>query len=131
MAKKASFQWRRDPMRLIGHLENVTKDRTLELSKKIFDGIVSRTPVETGSLRASWRASLNQPDMSKTTGGTAEAPLAPPIFPLSQIPLYAKVFISNGQKYVMPIEYGWSQKAPQGMVRVTLASLGIGLRIRS
>ena len=124
----ARFVWRQDPLRLYGHLENVAKNRALEVARKIFDGVVMRTPVRTGSLRASWRVATGQPDMSVTVNGDPNSPLPPPSFPLTEVPPNAKIHISNSLKYVMPIEYGWSKKAPQGMVRVTLASLGIGLR---
>lgn len=117
-------------MRFIGHVEDMAKKRTLELSKKIFEGIVARTPVLTGNARASWQASLYAPDFTRATGGTKDSPLAPPTFPLTSAPLGAKVYISNATPYIMPLEYGWSNKAPQGMVRVTLASLGIGLNVR-
>lgn len=125
----AKFIWKRDPLRLIGHLENVAKSRTLQLAKQIYTGVVMRTPVRTGSLRASWRAAVGQPDMSKVTHDNPNSPLAPPSFPLTSIPPYSKVYISNSHKYVLPIEYGWSGQAPQGMVRVTLASLGIGMNV--
>lgn len=124
------FAWRRDPVHLIGHLENVSKNRTQEIAEKIFSGIVERTPVDTGSLRASWRASLNSPDLSRTINRDRSTPLGPPIFTLHDIPLYSKVFISNSTPYVMPIEFGWSKQAPHGMVRVTMASLGIQLNVR-
>ncbi len=117
-------------MHLIGHLENVAKSRTLEISKQVFDGVVSRTPVRTGSLRASWRAAVGGPDLSVVKNSDPNSPLPAPKFPLTSVPLYAKVFISNSQRYVMPIEYGWSKQAPQGMIRVTLASLGIKLNVR-
>lgn len=126
----AKFIWRRDPLRLIGHLEDVAKSRTLQIAKQIYTGIVMRTPVRTGSLRASWRAAVGAPDLSKVTHKDPNSPLAAPTFPLTSIPAYSKVYISNSHKYVLPIEYGWSDKSPQGMVRVTLASLGIGLHVR-
>lgn len=126
----AKFAWRRDPMHLVGHLENVAKSRALAVGKEIFDGVVSRTPVRTGSLRASWNASLDSPNLSVKVNSNPLLPLAAPIFQLTSMPLYAKLYISNGQKYVMPIEYGWSSQAPQGMIRVTLASLGIKVNVR-
>lgn len=127
---RAKFAWQRDPMHLIGHLENVAKSRALSIGKEVFDGVVSRTPVRTGSLRASWRASIGAPDYSVVNSQDTKVPLPAPIFPLTSMPLYAKLYISNGQKYVMPIEYGWSSQAPQGMIRVTLASLGITVNVR-
>lgn len=126
----AKFIWQRDPMHLVGHLENVAKERAINVAKEIFDGVVSRTPVRTGSLRASWRVALNTPNLSVVVNSDPNRPLPPPTFNLQSVPLYSRIYISNGQKYVMPIEYGWSNQAPQGMIRVTLASLGIKTNVR-
>lgn len=122
------FIWRRDPLAFAGHVEGVAKKRTLEVAKAVYDGIVARTPVRTGSARASWRASLNAPDTSRVIHKSSESPLAPPTFPIREMPLYGKVYISNSTPYITALEFGWSQQAPAGMVRVTLASLGVGLR---
>jgi hypothetical protein len=126
----AKFIWRNDPMRFVGHVEGIAKKRAYDLSKAIFDGIVSRTPVLTGSARANWHARLGGPDVSVVKNEPGAPPLPAPSFPFSSLPAYAKVYISNATPYIMELEYGWSRQAPYGMVRVTLAQYGITLRVR-
>jgi hypothetical protein len=116
---------------ITGQLQGLVKKRQLEVVKKVFEGVVTRTPVFTGAARASWRVSIGVPNPGRVTGGSQLAPLGRPAFSLSDIPLYAKVFISNTTPYIVPLEYGWSKQAPAGMVRITLASLKIGSSVRS
>lgn len=106
-------------------LEVALMNRTITLAKKVFEGIVARTPVSTGAARASWSVSVGSPAPVVRTGGSIGAPLPPPIFPLKTAPAYSKIYITNGVPYIMPLEYGSSKQAPQGMVRVTLVSLGL------
>lgn len=126
----AKFVWKKNPYALGGRLEGVVKERTFEIAKQLFDGIVARTPVRTGSARASWTASIGSPSWIVRRNSDPLSPLGPPSFPLTAVPAFEKVYISNATPYIMPLEYGWSKQAPAGMVRVTLASLGIGLSVR-
>jgi hypothetical protein len=126
----AKFTWRFDSEEIVGHLEGVVKKRKLQVTKQLFDGIVMRTPVLSGSARASWRVSVGRPDLGRTINEAQSFVLGPPSFPLAEIPLYTKVFISNTTPYIVLLEYGWSKQAPAGMVRVTLASLGILENVR-
>jgi hypothetical protein len=126
----AKFVWDKSPLELRGHFENLAKNRALEIAEKVFVGVVERTPVRTGQLRASWRASLGSVDTSKVFHTDPASPLPPPIFPLKVVPVNSIIHISNSHKYVIPIEFGHSKQAPYGMVRVTLASLGLGVSVR-
>lgn len=126
----AKFSWRNDPTKFVGRVEDLTRGKALDLSKKIFDGIVSRTPVRTGSLRASWRVGVNAVDYSREVNSDPNTPLPAPKFNVLKVPLYAKIYITNTTPYVWPIEYGWSSQAPAGMVRITLAQFGVTLNVR-
>ena len=120
----AKFIWHKSGD-FAGHLQGVLKKRKLELVKRIFEGVVARTPVRTGSARASWVVSVGHPVFIYRNYGDHLSPLPPPSFPLLVVPPYAKVYIANGAPYIVELEYGSSNQAPQGMLRVTLASLGI------
>ena len=97
---------------------------TSELAEEIFDGVVEKSPVETGSFRQSWNVSLNVPDETVITGGSAESPLNAPKFPKLGVKSGDKVIINNSTPYGSELENGHSDQAPIGMVAVTLASLG-------
>lgn len=83
-----------------------------------------RSPVDTGSFRASWRVAFNTVDKSITDGGASGTPLPPPEFywPVGFHP-GDMVYISNSQPYAVKLEYGWSKQAPMGIARVTAASM--------
>lgn len=94
------------------------------LAAAIFDGVVRRTPVYTGSLRASWHMSTGKPVYMKVTGDSPRSPLPPPSMPkLSISGKLEPIFITNGQPYAYLIENGHSTKAPAGMLQITLDEL--------
>ena len=103
------------------------QDHTIKTCNKVFRGVVDNSPVLTGSFRASWTMSKNEPKFEYNKGGSKDAPQPPPKLPILR---YAKkefplVYIANGSPYADRIEHGWSQKAPYGVVNLTLVSLGI------
>ena len=90
----------------------------------IFDGVVKRSPVYTGSFRASWLVSFGTPSYNEVNGTNSLIPLAPPTFVWpDNYRLGQSIYVTNGQPYAQRLEYGWSQQAPQGVIRVTLASV--------
>jgi hypothetical protein len=119
----AKFVWTHSGF--AGKLEDRTKKLTLAIAEKVFNGVVSRTPVRTGSARASWVASVGEPLYVYRNGGDVASPISPPSFTLKSIPPYQKLYIANGAPYIEQLEFGSSSQAPQGMLRVTLTSLGI------
>jgi len=62
--------------------------------------IAQRTPVDTGRARGGWQMEHTRP--SSNVG---------------------RVTISNQVPYIIYLEYGSSQKAPQGMVRITMQEI--------
>ena len=76
-----------------------------------------------GRLRANWNASVGSPDLTTTTdvdpGGSATIERA--IAALAQADGTQDIFIMNSLPYAIPIEYGHSDQAPAGMVRITVA----------
>ena len=114
-------------------LGTVIKKVVLELHNKI----VLRTPVDTGRARASWGIAVDQrpgaaavaPPRSKSKGSSGAATAA-----AKQQQNFVKVadpktmayrvwWIFNNLPYIQPLEYGHSQQAPAGMVRVSLAEI--------
>lgn len=89
--------------------------------KVIFDltnSLVQMSPVKTGRFRNNWQIAEGFPN-TNTTRTTGD--------PTHRLQGYAKtvhvggiVYITNSLPYAIPLEYGWSKQAPQGMVRVTV-----------
>lgn len=95
------------------------------VAKKLtFDGwriLTERTPVDTGRAQNSWNVSLSEPDL--TVAEVAESyTLQEP--DLSQIDGTTQIFITSSLDYIEALENGHSQRAPQGMVRITVAEIG-------
>lgn len=87
-------------------------------------GVVLKTPVATGRARGNWIVTKTQPSnqtfkkVDKSGGPTIEKGTA-------QIQSYDhdkhnQIIIQNNLPYANRLENGWSKRAPQGMVAVTM-----------
>ena len=99
---------------------------------ELFRKIVKRTPVDTGRARASWTIASNAPDRRVAPVNTARTKTGK-IKRLSGAvvsdfgKLNAKkaltIWISNNLPYIVALEKGHSQKAPHGMVALSIAEM--------
>ncbi len=100
----------------------------------VFDGVVSKTPVDTGRARGSWVIGI----------GTINPEVLPPkkkgTSPYAPQTAYRRNFgkelgmnqntvayISNSLPYIIYLEEGTSDQAPAGMVKLTLEELKVAL----
>ena len=91
------------------------------LALYIFNGVVSKSPVDTGRFRASWTISEDNPITSYIDNGAGlNAPPTPLALNLKRNPV---VYVSNYTPYAEPLEFGRSAQAPAGMVGVTLSEV--------
>lgn len=123
-------------------LDIAVNDVVRIVSFQIFYGVVSKTPVDHGHLRAAWNMSLNTEDYVVTPGQRGNWTLP------SNLGSFPRVFITNGLPYAAVVEYGlypgvgpktvsgsnpstgggvFSRQAPVGMVEVTLTEVQAGL----
>jgi hypothetical protein len=100
--------------------ENIGPKIALEL----FSRIVQYTPVDTGRARANWQiggslnsTSLNVYDPMGKGSGTVKYGASI----LSAMPDTKIIWIFNNLVYIVPLEYGHSDQAPNGMVRRAIA----------
>lgn len=76
-----------------------------------------------GHFRGNWQASVGSPETRTTDridsdgGATIRAAAAS----VAGVALGDKIYITNNLPYARRLEYGWSQQAPAGMVRITMA----------
>ena len=101
------------------------------------EGIVDKTPVDTGFARASWSVSINEEPLAKPDvkrpekwaslpPGAAKAEAVATItVPLLGTQLGDRVFLYNPVVYIIPLEHGHSQQAPLGMVGLTVTELQV------
>lgn len=103
-----------------GKVETIVKKVALE----IFNGIVLKTPVDTGHLAYNWQMAMSNPITSEIEGvdPTKQSVLGKGKSEIAKWTQSVKnIYITNNVPYAMKIEYyGSKVKAPQGMVRVTL-----------
>lgn len=75
-----------------------------------------------GSLRGAWNASVSTPDRNKSgqidkNGASTAANAAKTI---NSFNVGQKFYLTNPLPYAQRVEFGWSQQAPQGMVRLAV-----------
>lgn len=95
-----------------GHVD----DRIRAATIGIFKGIRKDTPVDTGNARNNWQCTIGAPFVGEDASGSDEQILR-------TIPRRAGsvVYLTNNVPYIQKLEYGYSTKAPNGMVRINVA----------
>lgn len=105
--------------KLIGQsVHEVTRETVLAIHR----GVRDETPVLTGYLRANWQIQVGDPQAGPLPLGAAPSAQEVKIMGHA-LPGSFKWWVINNAPYAKAIEYGHSQKAPNGMVRVTLANV--------
>lgn len=94
-----------------------------QVSIKLFFAIIKASPVDTGRFRMNWMASGGTP----ATGTTAATDKSGNIATGNATSFVLKATdwreftLTNNLPYAQRLEYGWSQQAPQGFVRVNVS----------
>jgi hypothetical protein len=78
----------------------------------LFNAIIKRTPIDTGNAINGWWKAVGQ--VATSAGGT-----------LDKLTIKDDAFLSNNVEYIQRLEYGHSQQAPDGMVRLTIAEANV------
>jgi hypothetical protein len=95
-------------------IETVARKSTLD----VFTAVVLKSPVDTGRFRANWNVSYGVADLTVSESTDKARGLAEAKKPLT-LPVGGVMHLSNGLPYARRLEYGWSKRAPAGMVRIT------------
>ena len=94
-----------------------------QVSFKLFSAVIKASPVDTGRFRMNWQtAGAVAPsgiiDGADKGGAAAIGDAASYIFAASD---WNEFTLTNNLPYAERLEYGWSNQAPQGFVRVNVA----------
>ena len=93
-----------------------------QVSIKLFSAIIKASPVDTGRFRMNWMASGGTPASGTTDATDKSGNIA--IGNATSFVLKAtdwrEFTLANNLPYAQRLEYGWSQQAPQGFVRVNV-----------
>lgn len=116
-------KWTVDPLQFVSTVKASVAKKTEEVAEAVFDGVVDKSPVFTGSFRASWSAMVGTPTFQYIVGGTPNNPLRRPVWPKLKVKDGEAIHVTNGAPYAWRLEQGHSGQAPNGMVALTIASL--------
>lgn len=99
-------------------IEQVQKKIIIEFFKRI----ILKTPVKTGQARSNWQCSISAPESGTTENTNSNIA----IIKMTDIVLGASneditYFLTNNLPYIERLENGWSDQAPQGMIKTTIA----------
>ena len=95
----------------------------------IHDGVVLKTPVDTGRARASWNIQAGSPDTStaperdRSTALSAIGEAQAKQSGLGPGDGLGAIYVTNSLPYIEALEFGHSKQAPNGMVRLTLGEV--------
>lgn len=87
------------------------------------NGLVLKSPVDTGRFRGNWQFGVGAPNPSTDSPAdkSGQATLGRITLDIQSKQLAgAKFYMTNNLPYAKRLEYGWSKQSPQGMVRLTL-----------
>ena len=94
-----------------------------QVSIKLFSAIIKASPVDTGRFRMNWMASGGTPTYGTTDATDKSGNIA--IGNATSFVLKAtdwrEFTLTNNLPYAQRLEYGWSQQAPQGFVRINVS----------
>jgi hypothetical protein len=113
--------WTEATLEFAGIPEKIVRGTLLGLTSRI----VKRSPVDTGRFRNNWNASINS--MNQTTTETVDRSGASAInkarATINALEMGSTFYLSNNLPYSQRLEYGWSDQAPSGMLRISVAEL--------
>ncbi|TNG07985.1 HK97 gp10 family phage protein [Salmonella enterica subsp. enterica serovar Heidelberg] len=94
-----------------------------QVSIKLFSAIIKASPVDTGRFRMNWMASGSTPadgttDATDKSGNAATGKVTSFVLNAADWHTFT---LTNNLPYAQRLEYGWSQQAPQGMVRTNVS----------
>ena len=98
-------------------VERITRAIKLEL----FSGVILDTPVDTGRARGNWQTSTGYPKTSTVERAGANASLNEMRNNLGG--LDGATYLTNNLPYIERLEFGYSNQAPDGMLRKNFARI--------
>lgn len=117
-------QWARIERRNNERLRLIAQESFVEIASDV----IVRSPVDEGLFRNNWRSGLNAPNTLVTTdkakkgfGEAGGARFTEFLHLSTAFSVGDELFLTNGLPYARRLEYGWSNMAPFGMVRIATA----------
>jgi len=116
-----------DMNRACVNIQNASESRIRRVALAAYREINRVSPVDKGTFRANWVASIDtidqSSDLSKTRSDVNEAVTTATAVITNGARLGTTVFISNGVPYAGKLEDGYSPQAPAGVVAPALITI--------
>lgn len=92
---------------------------------EIGESVIMLSPVDTGRFKGNWQLTAGAPSSQSLINYDKDGlrTLEKLVNDANKLDASQRAYIVNNLRYAQPLEYGYSQQAPSGMVRVTLARL--------
>lgn len=95
-------------------------DKTMRsVSIKLFSAVIKSSPVDTGRFRANWQASNERPASGEVSGFSD--PVNKVTTYINGAPFANEFTLANNLPYAYKLEFGYSDQAPQGFIRINVA----------
>lgn len=100
-------------------MDIIVRKVTIDLAR----GVIGRSPVDTGRFKGNWMLgvgsvnTLTLPDITDKDGGDTLEKIGQA---LDSVRAGQTLYLTNSLPYAIPLEYGHSGQAPNGMVRLTV-----------
>lgn len=91
------------------------REAAVSVALELHSNVTGRTPRKTGRASANWFLAEGAPRLDTTTATTPEPPPA--------LKGESIIYLTNSLPYIVPLEYGHSQQAPHGMLRIAIAEV--------
>lgn len=110
--------------KFVPHVKNISEDEIKKGALGVgLKGLVFKTPVDEGVARGNWNTDLNKTDMSTNESAKANDGITSGTNKIKQFKLGQTIYFTNALPYIIPLEFGHSDKAPNGMMRLTFQEL--------
>lgn len=115
-------KWTGKPTSFSKDAREYSLEKFHKISGEMFQGVVTASPVDSGTFRSNHRSSINSQDNSfdNSTDNPATV-ISRGLLILNQSKLGDTVYIQNNLPYAERIEHGWSKQAEQGVYGITFA----------
>lgn len=102
--------------------ELVVRRAALELQS----GMIEKSPVDTGRFKGNWQCGIGamNADTSQGEDKSGQGAIGRTAATLAGWRPGQTIWLTNSLPYARRLEYGWSQQAPAGMVRLTFQAYG-------
>ena len=94
-----------------------------KITIELFSNVILKSPVDTGRFRANWNCSIGSVDKSTSeeTDKSGAGSIGRVRAEVTKYTLDGRsIYLANSLPYADRLENGWSDQAPQGMVRLSI-----------